>query len=91
MESFLEMLGEYMAAKNWHAGVKSLLADTHTCDESLLTKQQLGEKVKLSMRSIDRHVTEGKMPKGFLLGGARRWRLAEIDQWIACGCPIVDR
>jgi len=59
--------------------------------ESLLTKKQLADTLNLSTRSIDRKIAEGKFPKGILLGGARRWRKALIDEWIAEGCPKADR
>ncbi len=106
MALLLEKMGVDMAAQNLHPGDESLLAnrqlaETRPCDdsqltgrqlaESLLTKRQLADTLRLSKRSIDRHIAEGKLPKGFLVGGARRWRRAEIDLWIACGCPIVNR
>ena len=59
--------------------------------ESLVTKRQLADVLNLSTRSIDRKIAEGKLPKGILLGGARRWRKALIDEWIAGGCPKADR
>jgi excisionase family DNA binding protein len=67
------------------------MSEQQDCNQSLMTKSQLAETLKLSKRSIDRHIAEGKLPSGFLLGGARRWSRSEIDEWIACGCPVVDR
>ena len=59
--------------------------------ESLVTRKEFAEKMKLSLRSIDRKIADGEFPKGILLGRSRRWRKADIDQWIATGCPKVDR
>ena len=58
--------------------------------EELLTKKQLASRTKFSLRTIDRKIAEGAFPKGLKLGGAVRWRKAEIDQWIAGGCQRVS-
>ena len=48
----------------------------------LLTKKQVSELVKFSTRSIDRKIDEGVFPKGLTIGGARRWRMKEIEEWL---------
>ncbi len=44
---------------------------------------------KCSVRSVYRLCDAGKMPFGFKLNGMRRWRRAEILDWINAGCPPV--
>ena len=42
-----------------------------------------------STRHIYRLSDAGKMPRPMHLGGLVRWRAAEIESWIAAGCPAV--
>lgn len=55
--------------------------------EELLTKKQFAGLLKLSQRSVDRKIQTGDFPPGLKLGGAVRWRKAEIERWISEGCP----
>lgn len=43
----------------------------------------------LSYRAWLRLCDGGGAPWGLKLGGARRWNLAELEAWIADGCPRV--
>ncbi len=40
-----------------------------------------------SPRSIYRDDSAGRMPKPIKLGGSKKWREAEVRQWIEAGCP----
>lgn len=40
-----------------------------------------------SVRSVYRLADSGRMPFGLKLGGMRRWRRAELMDWLAAGCP----
>ena len=40
-----------------------------------------------SVRSIRRDHAAGRLPRPVRLGGAVRWRRAEVLGWIAAGCP----
>jgi len=40
-----------------------------------------------SPRSIYRDDTAGRMPKPIKLGGSKKWRAAELLEWIDAGCP----
>ena len=55
----------------------------------LLTARQSAELVGIGLRSWQRCVSSGKAPQPVRIGGAVRWRRAEIRQWIADGCPRV--
>ena len=56
----------------------------------LLTVGQLGELLQLSKRTLYRLSDSGAMPHGLRIGGSRRWRRTEIEDWLSCGCPRVD-
>ncbi len=47
--------------------------------------------VGLSYRAWLRLCDAGRAPWGLKLGGARRWRLDELEAWIGNGCPSVRR
>lgn len=53
----------------------------------LIGVQEVARLLGRSERSIWRDVDEGRMPPPIHLGGARRWRRAEIHNWVAAGCP----
>jgi predicted DNA-binding transcriptional regulator AlpA len=40
-----------------------------------------------SVRSLERDRAAGRLPVPIRLGGSRLWRRAEIDAWVAAGCP----
>lgn len=46
-------------------------------------------KVGLSKRAFIRLCDGGLAPKGCKLGARRLWNEAELDAWIAAGCPAV--
>ena len=47
----------------------------------ILTIKEVAEYLKLNEKTTYRLVSEGKIP-GFKVGGAWRFRKAEIDRWI---------
>lgn len=48
---------------------------------------ELAQILSLSKRSIWRMLSRGQLIKPKKLGGAVRWNLGEVRQWIAEGCP----
>lgn len=54
---------------------------------ALLTPEELAEKLKISPRTLWRLLAAEKVPKPIRFGGSTRWRLAEVQEWIAQGCP----
>ena len=48
----------------------------------ILTVREVAEYLKLNEKTTYRLAAEGKIP-GFKVGGAWRFRKAEIDRWIA--------
>ncbi|MEW6200047.1 MAG: helix-turn-helix domain-containing protein [Planctomycetota bacterium] len=45
--------------------------------------------LRTTKRSVYRLCDAGKMPFGLKLNGMRRWRRAELMDWLAAGCPPV--
>lgn len=43
--------------------------------------------IDLSGRTVRRLDSAAKIPRGVRVGGAKRWRLVEIEAWVAAGCP----
>ena len=41
----------------------------------------------LSLRTIRRLDYAGKLPRPVRIGGAVRWRVGEIVEWLDAGCP----
>lgn len=57
----------------------------------LLTKEQVAQRLQLSIRTIYRKWQDGEMPAPIKLGHVIRWRSDVIDEWIAKDCPPVGR
>jgi len=45
--------------------------------------------LRTTKRSVYRLADTGRMPFGLKLNGMRRWRKAELMEWLAAGCPPV--
>ena len=45
--------------------------------------------LKCSERNVWRMADSGRMPRPLAIGRLRRWRSADIQDWIAKGCPAV--
>jgi predicted DNA-binding transcriptional regulator AlpA len=60
-------------------------------DAELGNIRRVAVMASLSARTIRRLVDAGKMPPPLRIGGSDRWRLADVRQWIADGCPTVRR
>ena len=53
----------------------------------LIDIKSLATMLGRSSRSIYRDDAAGRMPRPIKLGGSKKWRQAEIREWIAAGCP----
>ncbi len=60
---------------------------TEAGDPCLIAAADLARLLDISTRALWRLRSAGRLPQPIRLGGAVRWRLAEIKQWIAAGCP----
>ena len=53
----------------------------------LISASQLADLLSVSERTLYRLKSIGQLPAPIVLGGSVRWRLTEIREWIAQGCP----
>lgn len=52
-----------------------------------ITAKDYARRYSLSQRTIFRLSAAGKLPRPVRIGGAVRWRLADIELWEKLGCP----
>lgn len=52
----------------------------------LITAARLAEMLSISKRSLQRLQSRGAIPTPLRVGGAVRWRLDAIENWIQNGC-----
>jgi predicted DNA-binding transcriptional regulator AlpA len=52
-----------------------------------LSAKALAKLLSLSVRSVWRLRAGQKLPEPVKVGGAIRWRQADIEKWAAMGCP----
>jgi excisionase family DNA binding protein len=53
----------------------------------LIDAKEAGRLLGCSWRTIYRLADKGAIPPGYKIGALRRWDAAEIDKFIAAGCP----
>jgi len=56
----------------------------------LLRVGELAQLLGISERTVFRMQSAGKLPAPVRLTGAVRWRFAEIEKWVAAGCPAIN-
>lgn len=62
---------------------------TEAPSEVLADLRGVAARLLVSERTVERMVEAGKMPPPMKLGRLRRWRLADVESWIASGCPAA--
>ena len=60
---------------------------TGDVEELLIAADRLASMMNLSTRTIWRLLSAGRLVKPVRIGGAVRWRLEEVREWIDAGCP----
>lgn len=53
----------------------------------LLSLRDLCKLLGRSSAALERDIACGRLPEPIRLGGARKWRKAEILAWVEAGCP----
>lgn len=53
----------------------------------LIDIQQLAVLLGRSVASLERDQAAGRLPAPVRIGGSKRWRRADIEAWVAAGCP----
>lgn len=56
---------------------------------ALLDVRAVAQLCCCSTRTVYRLADAGRLPKPVKLNALVRWRRAEIDDWLAAGCPTV--
>jgi len=56
----------------------------------LVDAKAVGAMLGRCERSVWRDAAAGRIPRPIELGGSKRWRLSELQQWAAAGCPNRD-
>jgi predicted DNA-binding transcriptional regulator AlpA len=56
----------------------------------MITAAELAQLLRISTRTLWRRRSAGELPQPVCFGGAVRWRLEEIKNWITRGCPALD-
>ena len=56
----------------------------------LITSTELAHMMSISLRSLWRLRSAGKLPEPVRLGGSVRWRREQLLDWIDSGCPDQD-
>lgn len=51
---------------------------------------ELGKLLGLGLRTVRSMDSAGRLPRPIRLGGSVRWRLDEIEAWLAAGAPNRD-
>ena len=64
---------------------------TQVAEPTLLDVNAVAALLSCSKRHVQRLRDGGKIPRPVKLGSLVRWPRAEIEQWIADGCPEVAR
>lgn len=56
-------------------------------DPVMITARQLAVILRVSKRQVWRMLSARRVPQPIRIGNVVRWRMAEIEQWVADGCP----
>jgi len=60
-------------------------------DSLLLRCGEAARLCAVSKVSWHRWDSAGRIPQGLKIGGAKVWRRAELEAWIAAGCPNREK
>ncbi len=66
-----------------------------TSDIAVMGERQLEDvravaaRLGISVRHVYRMADEGRMPPPVKLGGCVRWRVQDVDDWVATGCKPI--
>ena len=56
----------------------------------LISAERVAKMMSISVRSLWRLLSAGRLVPPVRLGRCVRWRLAEVREWIDAGCPQHD-
>lgn len=64
--------------------------DADGVEPVVVTARQLAIMLQVSKRTLFRMRSAGRLPAPLRVGGVVRWRLADVRNWIADGCPVQE-
>lgn len=64
--------------------------DADEVEPVVVTAKQLAMMLQISKRTLFRMRSAGRLPKPVRVGGIVRWRLEDVRNWIANGCPVEE-
>ena len=79
------MMDHHSEARDFSRPRSEDTKSTMPCE--LITANQLAKLLSISERTLYRLKSTGQLPAPIVLGGSVRWRLTEVRDWIANGCP----
>lgn len=53
----------------------------------LIVVDKVAALLAIGERQVWRRVSSDELPKPIRIGGSTRWRLKELEDWVAAGCP----
>jgi excisionase family DNA binding protein len=56
-----------------------------------ITAEEVAGMLDISARTLWRLVSARRIVAPLKIGGSTRWRRAEIEAWVAAGCPVPGR
>lgn len=56
----------------------------------LITAAEFAHLLRISPRSLSRKSSARELPEPVRFGGTVRWRLEDVKNWIAAGCPPLQ-
>lgn len=71
--------------------LEHILTDEAPSEPLFVTATELAQLLRISTRTLWRLLSARKIPEPIRLGGAVRWRLELIQDWIEKGCPAQNK
>ncbi|ADG68471.1 Prophage CP4-57 regulatory [Planctopirus limnophila DSM 3776] len=79
-----------------NVGVKNSFGTNEFAKETLMdqnnpilaTAESVASMLSISLRTLWRMRSAGKLPAPVRVGKSTRWRVSDIQEWIAAGCPV---
>jgi predicted DNA-binding transcriptional regulator AlpA len=68
------------------AGIDTLVTEMRAANAGpspLLTREEMAALVRVDLRTLRRLELAGDVPDAIHIGGAKRWKRADVDSWLA--------
>ena len=59
-------------------------------DRLLISAKHFARLLDVSVRTLWRLRSAGKLPESIRIGGSVRWNAQQVNEWIEEGCPAFD-